>query len=184
MTTYSEPPAVVTGQTMSAANWNAWVVDNFKAVWPFTAGGQIPLSTAANALSKLEASGNSGKIIQSNGTTFAMTAKFYSDLQRQGGNATDWSVPGTTTYTPTGALIQAGVIEWTGSSAASGNKDVTFPVAFSQKPLVFATTGNAVEAAMRVGLITITTVRLYWQSILGGTYTAGVYLQWLAIGLP
>ncbi len=59
---------------------------------------------------------------------------------RQGGSATDWSTPGTSNYTPTVTpLIQAGVI---GVTVGVGNKSVsqavTFPVAFSQPPIVVA----------------------------------------------
>lgn len=52
-TIYSEPPVVVTGQTMSAANWNTWVVDVAKALWPYTAAGQIQYASAANLLAGL-----------------------------------------------------------------------------------------------------------------------------------
>jgi hypothetical protein len=53
--------------------------------------------------------------------------------RRQGGSATNWSTPGTTTYTPTMLRMQPGAITLDGSGLAS----VTFPIAFSNVPLVY-----------------------------------------------
>jgi hypothetical protein len=55
---------------------------------------------------------------------------------RQGGSATNWNTVGTNNYVPTGEqLIQVG----NAASGAGGDVTVTFPVAFSAKPVVFAT---------------------------------------------
>lgn len=55
--------------------------------------------------------------------------------RRQGGSATDWSSPGTTTRTPTTVRIQAGVI----TVGAGSFTTVTFPTAFSDKPIIQVT---------------------------------------------
>lgn len=60
-------------------------------------------------------------------------AKLY---RRQGGSATDWSSAGTTTQTPGMIVEQAGVINKSFTSATLVSQTVTFPVAFSQTPLV------------------------------------------------
>lgn len=60
-------------------------------------------------------------------------AQFY---RRQGGNASDWSTTGTTTYTPGAVRKQAGSIGVTLSAAPAGVANVTFPVAFSNVPLI------------------------------------------------
>lgn len=53
--------------------------------------------------------------------------------RRQGGSATDWTdATATTTQTPTAVRMQAGVVDTGGAAVV-----VTFPVAFSNKPLVF-----------------------------------------------
>lgn len=57
-------------------------------------------------------------------------AQFY---RRQGGSASNWSTPGSTSQTPTTVRTQAGVV------AISGNTGVTFPVAFSDVPIIVAT---------------------------------------------
>jgi hypothetical protein len=55
---------------------------------------------------------------------------------RQGGDATDWSVAGTTTYTPTGVLIETGVVTVPIASGTYNSITVTLPSAFSAKPAV------------------------------------------------
>lgn len=56
--------------------------------------------------------------------------------RRQGGSATDWSSAGTTTQTPGMVLEQMGVINKSFTSATLVSQAVTFPVAFSQTPIV------------------------------------------------
>jgi hypothetical protein len=53
-------------------------------------------------------------------------------LTRQGGSATDWSTAGANNYAVQGARNYVGYTTWTGSSATSGNKVVTFPAPFVQ----------------------------------------------------
>jgi hypothetical protein len=57
-----------------------------------------------------------------------------STVRRQGGDANDFTVPGTTGYSESNLLTQAGSV-----TGASGTMTVTFPVAFSQKPTVLIT---------------------------------------------
>lgn len=59
--------------------------------------------------------------------------------RRQGGNASDWSIPGTTNYTPGPVRFQAGVVSLAlttdlGGGIYMGEVDVTFPISFSNKP--------------------------------------------------
>ena len=53
---------------------------------------------------------------------------------RQGGSGTNWSTNGVTNHTPASAKIQCGSAL---SNTIDGIIDITFPVAFSQVPLVF-----------------------------------------------
>ncbi|MBT3316241.1 MAG: hypothetical protein HN390_16695 [Anaerolineae bacterium] len=66
---WQTPPNFVPLQTLTDTVMNI-LSDNLDVLFPYTAAGQIALSTAANALGVLDASGNSGKAIVSNGTTF------------------------------------------------------------------------------------------------------------------
>lgn len=59
--------------------------------------------------------------------------------RRQGGSATSWRTAGATTQTPGMTRAQAGVRAVTFSGGSVGTQAVTFPVAFSQVPIVFCT---------------------------------------------
>lgn len=102
--------------------------------------------------------------------------------RRQGGDASDWTVQGTTTYTPGSVRIQAGVIRltWPGS-ANFVTGTVTFPVSFGNKPIIFTSqdsytwlsngSANSASAA---------TVAVY--NISGTNPTGTVDVQWFAVG--
>lgn len=99
---------------------------------------------------------------------------------RQGGNASDWSIAGATNYIPSKYLIQSGVIQWTGSEFPSGSISVTWPVAFSNKPIVLASSTENVYN-IGIGSPTTTGTTLAWAHIAGAGATA-VTINWLAIG--
>lgn len=100
---------------------------------------------------------------------------------RQGGNATDWSVPGTTTYTPTAVRIQCG----TADTGITGAISVTFPVAFSNKPVVVFGGGfpNQPTDTAILNLLDIYANSFSVQSMDdAGASLTGVYFSWIAIG--
>jgi hypothetical protein len=104
--------------------------------------------------------------------------------RRQGGSAADWSVPGTTTYTPAAVTMQGGSIKWSGSASNNGTIVVTFPVAFGVPPLVVAT-ATADTLAIQPVLVSAvdpsaSAVTLFWWDV-SGTRTQ-VTIDWLAIG--
>jgi len=105
--------------------------------------------------------------------------------RRQGGNSSDWSANGSTTYTPTAVRMQSGV---TSVVIADGDTyedaAVTFPTAFSNKPIVIA----SVQAISGVGMATVAanspattgfTARAV-KTVAAGAMT--VTVNWLAIG--
>lgn len=60
--------------------------------------------------------------------------------RRQGGNATNWHIAGTTTYTPTTVRIQVGIVNVViGIGNYGASATITYPVAFGAAPLLFAT---------------------------------------------
>lgn len=101
--------------------------------------------------------------------------------KRQGGDASDWSVSGTNTYTPTSSLVQKGV-------AAGNAGSVTFPQAFSQPPILSVAiicvdpsdiVLHAIDAVTASGF----TFHMDWLS--GGLWTpcgSGFKLHWTAEG--
>jgi len=67
-------------------------------------------------------------------------AQFY---RRQGGDASNWSTPGSTTYTPALVRMQAGTREVTVLNTETFvTETITFPVAFSAAPVVLLTLGD------------------------------------------
>lgn len=57
--------------------------------------------------------------------------------RRQGGSATDWDSPGTTSRTPGAVRVQGGAVDLTVAiSAYIGSVSITFPTTFSNKPLI------------------------------------------------
>lgn len=96
--------------------------------------------------------------------------------RRQGGSSSDWSSPGTTTYTPTSVRMQAGSHLF--SSLVSGGSDVvsiTFPTAFSNVPLVLCSFQISGSTPSLVG------GALCWVS---GVSASGFSLRiWQATGL-
>lgn len=57
-------------------------------------------------------------------------------IRRQGGDANNWAISGSTPYTPGMIRMQAGSSP-DFANTSSGSFTITFPVAFSQSPLVF-----------------------------------------------
>lgn len=91
--------------------------------------------------------------------------------RRQGGSSSDWSSTGTTDYTPTAVRMQGGSV----TIPAGGSVVVTFPTAFSNVPLVYATPTSSTASPIRAAA-TSTTVTL--SHAIG----SGITVNWLAIG--
>ena len=96
--------------------------------------------------------------------------------RRQGGSASDWSIAGTTSYTPAMVRMQAGTFSVPASSSPTA---VTFPVAFSAPPVVIA------SGQGDTNIVTISAITASGFSILarerGGNYN-GAVACWIAIG--
>jgi len=103
--------------------------------------------------------------------------------RRQGGEASNWNKAGSTDYIPTAVRMQAGAIEWSGTAASIGFQNVTFPVAFSDDPLAWAsvdTTGDTKDIILTLGK-TSSILVIYWKDVNANTHTSLTF-NWLAIG--
>lgn len=104
--------------------------------------------------------------------------------RRQGGNSTDPTVSGTSNYDLSGTdmLIQMGFVDVNSVSGV----DVTFPVAFSEKPLVFVTAATALlnNAWVRYkqNLTTTTQIKEITFFNSAGSAVTTEKAAWLAIG--
>lgn len=106
--------------------------------------------------------------------------------RRQGGDASTWNTAGTTTYTPGAVRMQAGVVSgaFSGGTAETGGVAITFPVAFSDKPIVLAMVESAntnYQYATSVTLITASGCQVYWRVDAHGS-AGTLKIHWLAIG--
>ena len=107
-------------------------------------------------------------------------------IARQGGNATDWITQGTATQTVGAVRIQPGAASALLGAGVSGTlAAITFPTAFSAKPLVFVTSGDEnIHLAVTFASVTATQFVVDWQTV-DGSAIADVYVlywQWLAMG--
>ena len=182
---YNVVPSVVTGQTYPASSYNTYVKGNFDAMWIYTTLGDLVYAASASALTRLGIGVNK-LFLQSNGS-----APVWASLLagRKGNSPTDWSQPGTTTYSPTGAIVQTGVARIAMSGTPpSGTVAVTFPVVFGQKPIILISqnfTGGTF-AVMQLSFTTPSTTGFTLQALFGSTpasYT-DVDVHWLALGEP
>lgn len=145
-------------------------------------------NTAANGVTidglsiKDSALNTNNSVVTTNITADAVTdAKLvYGKLRsRQGNSATDWTSAGTTTYdySATNTFIQAGA---KGLSTNGTDVAITFPTAFNQKPLVYATTISSGSANVSTTVNTITASGFNIRAI-GGDGSAET-ASWMAIG--
>ena len=102
--------------------------------------------------------------------------------RRQGGSATNWYTYGTTNYTPTAVRIQTGVVGITvGAGQDQNSVIVTFPVAFSDLPIVIASSQSISSVSCTV--LSATQVELFIKlptSSMSGGFVH--FLMWMAIG--
>jgi hypothetical protein len=101
--------------------------------------------------------------------------------RRQGGSASDWDTVGTTTYDTSGTdiKIQSGTIF---NNAAP--KTITFPVAFTNKPLVIVSVSsiNTTSCFAIVGTITASSFTCYVYDNTGSP-NGDQNVNWVAIGI-
>lgn len=111
-------------------------------------------------------------------------------IRRQGGDASSWDTRGTTNYTPTAVRMQTGTVATSGAVGDVVRRVViTFPVAFSQIPIVHCSMrslgGTQAEESM-IGTaesVLTTGFTLAVRPQASGTFgSADPSAQWLAIG--
>lgn len=157
-----------------------------------SAGGPADISAAANdrvlgrtsdTLSFLQiTNGMLGNDIVDDTKVGNRVPQFY---RRQGGNATNWVTPGTTTYTPTTVRMQAGSIEISLSAANESSELITFPTAFSQTPIVIVSLiygGSYNLVQISASTTDATQTQIYLGTVDGSSITEDFGVLWLAIG--
>lgn len=130
------------------------------------------------SLPAFSAAGTLGQFLKSNGTSApAFEALVY---RRQGGSSTNWEAVGTTTYTPTIAVLQAGARSVSYTSGV-GSQAITYPVAFAQRPIVLALANfSTPDITVTYSDNSTTGCTLRVRNVGGGS--GSVDVVWLAIG--
>jgi len=166
---------------VTAANdWNVMVA-NFDAIWVGTTGGDMDYYSSSTAKTRI-AIGSAFTFLRSNGSVPAWLSLVY---RRQGGSATVWSTPGTTTYTPTATIIQAGTQDVTVSSGGTNSVAITYPNAFNQRPVIFLGTNmsGGLSSAWSAGWTDDTTSGFNLHLKFVSTSQTGTYtISWMAVG--
>ncbi len=141
-------PSAITGQTLSAADWNTQVRDNLNGIWVLTTAGDMLYATGASAAARLALvaggvvyggasapaytpTGGKNSFLKADGSNgVAFASPLY---RRQGGSSTIFVSAGTTNYTPAGLVMQSGYKNITVSGTGAG-VFITYPVAFVHRP--------------------------------------------------
>jgi hypothetical protein len=105
--------------------------------------------------------------------------------RRQGGSTTDWSSEGSTDYTPSLATVQVGT-RVSSTGATDGEISVTFPTAFSDKPVILTQCYDGAGLYSYTCVIkSLTASGFVGVVVLGDdTKANGVDVYWMAIGPP
>lgn len=179
---FSVVPTVATGDLWTAANHNTYIRDNFAAGVPalFTAAGDLAIGSGVGSAAQLPV-GAQGKLLKV--LSSGLPGWGGPQIKRYGGSPTDWTVIGSTPYAPDDIVVQMGAVAINNIGPNNkGSVTVTFPSAFSGKPMVFCTVNNGNGLAADVNSIstTQTNITIFNDSTL--TMSAVVY--WMAIGSP
>lgn len=131
------------------------------------------------------------KIADANVTTAKMATDSVDDTiagnrvpqfyRRQGGDASNWSTGGTSTQTPGAVRMQGGVMTL-GSIAAggTGTGSVTFPVAFSNAPLIIVKGSRELSS---VGFSSVSSTGFNYEYTNNSSFTVNPFtFTWFAIG--
>jgi hypothetical protein len=153
--------------------------------WAIVATDDSTLENNAGTLRIKDAGVTTAKILDANVTLAKLAANSVDDTKvgdrvpqfyrRQGGSASSWASAGTTTYTPGAVRMQAGIVTITGTGT------ITYPVAFSQPPIVILSSsqafilGNSIPGATNVQAFV-------WEADGTTPATAPTTIAWLAIG--
>lgn len=108
-------------------------------------------------------------------------------VARQGGSSTNWNTAGTTTYTPTSLKVQTGTANVASVTTAYstwyyGSVAVTFPEAFTNKPMVFGTVINLVANNIISVIITDVTTSGFTLELVSNASMSNQNVSWLALG--
>lgn len=186
---------VDTGGTVTLTDERIWAAPRVDDNTIQTNSGVLEIKDSGVTTDKI-ADGNvtTDKIADGDVTTDKLAADSVDDTKagnrvpqfrrRKGGNASDWSIQGSTNYTPGAVRMQAGVTTVSFSPGQSAtNVTVTFPEAFSNKPIILASKDLSAPSTIDLYAFTQITSQVIFYVARTDTVSAEtVEISWLAIG--
>lgn len=179
--------AIVADPTREPANQEAQTIRLVRLINPAESVG-APASTKTDGtlyeinLFRIRTDNVGTVTIQADDREFI--SNFSRILRRQGGSATLWNTIGTTNYQVPSSYVHVGAITWTGGAAANGNVTLTFPIVFTNLPLVFIQVINRaadVDVTTVVSAIAANQCVINWIDNSGGNHT-DIDFAWWAVG--
>ena len=164
--------AVLKNTSAGTPSWKA--ISEFM---PGTTAGDVDYYTSSGVKARL-AIGALGTFFRSTGSAPEWGSLVY---RRQGSSATDWRAYGTTNYTPAKSIVQAGNVA-VSMSSGNGSASITFPVAFTNKPLIFISCESNPQKYSYGYRDLVTTGFGVAALQLDGAETLTIQFSWLAIG--
>lgn len=140
--------SVVSFEVPTTAKWN--ILGTNDASFHDASGIEIPNNEFLQALNSAVAPKDLIGLGDTNQVEFGQ-------MNRQGGHADNWDVPGTTGYLVNRWSIQAGCV----TVPAGGNVTVTFEKAFAENPVGFAIAKTTVETNLTVDGESTTQMTVY-----------------------
>mgnify|MGYP003965578773 FL=1 len=133
---FSNSYTAVTGGTLSAAQWNTGVRDNFTAIWVYTTAGDLAYATSSTALARLGIGTAGQSLITNSGATAPEWGQGAGALHTWGQVAAPL-VGGQTTTSTTGVDITGLTLDLTTSVTCSIFVYIVASVATSGGTIVF-----------------------------------------------
>jgi len=178
---YTTPITFVALSTLTAAQLNS-IQSNISALWPYTAAGDIPYAASSSVLSAL-AKGTAGQALIMGASLPEWGATGIN--KRQGGNASDWSIYGSTDYTTTASKIYIGVTRITVTDGNYSSSLITFPSAYTNKPVILV--GGIILVSGGISVVSayyssLSNSQVYLGVFYSDTPTFTADITWMSIG--
>ena len=186
---FTTPRTWTYGETVTEAQFNEQLRDNFNALWVGQAAGDVDYYTSNTTKARLVGgTANAGKFIRlGTGGTAIEYASAGGIVSRQGGDAVDWNVAGTTNYTPDNSVIQSGCATIVAAAGDTyGSVTITYPIAFIGKPNVNFTLSDPSYNGSITAFYTsgegLSSVYLYIVFSVAQSFTRNIKAHWEARG--
>jgi hypothetical protein len=126
------------------------------------------------------ATGSANQFLYTDGTNPAWLGLIY---RRQGGDANNWQTAGATGYTPANPKIQCGVKEVTTNASGVGSATVTYPVAFTNRPVVLCVIGGDSGGSINVSFSDDSTTAMTVRVLKVDLGITTVQVNWMSVGI-